>query len=142
MKVSAVGAAVGAGVGAVARAVVVMLNLGDHPFSLFVLPSAGIGVLVGLIAGGLGRPGLGALVGGVLSAVVFELFMLPCASLIGTFGSLTGHADAGSTFLRETVVYALEMGAAGALAGGVGGLAGLRADRGEGKKKANEEPPR
>jgi hypothetical protein len=142
MKFSAVGAAVGAGIGAVARGAVVWLNLGDNPFSVFVLPSAGIGVLVGLIAGGLGRPGLGALVGGALSAVVFELFMLPCASLVGTFGSLSGHPGAGSTFLRETAIYALEMGVAGALAGGVGGLAGLLTDRAEGKTKANEEPPR
>jgi hypothetical protein len=127
MKISVRGALVGAAVGAVARSAVVLLNLGHDVSPLFVFPSAAIGLLVGLIAGATARPLVGAVVGALLSAIVFELFMLPCASLIGTFGDLTGNDGAQGEFLRKTAVYALEMGVAGFLAGGMGGWVGSRA---------------
>jgi len=133
MRISGTGAAVGAVIGAVARSVVVLINLGDGVPLVFILPSAAIGVLVGGIAGGTGRPLVGALVGAILSAVVFELFMLPCASLVGTFGNFTGAQDAERKFLRETLVYALEMGVAGAVAGAIGGLVG--------RAKSGPQPP-
>lgn len=124
MRISGKGALVGAGIGAAARSAVVLLNLGAGVPMIFVFPSAAIGLMVGLIGGGTGKPLLGSVLGGVLSAVVFELFMLPCASLIGTFGSFTGNNDASDKFLRDTFVYTLEMGVAGALAGGIGGWLG------------------
>lgn len=125
MRVSGKGALVGAGIGAVARAAVVSFNLGLEIPLVFMLPSAAIGLLVGAIAGALGRPWIGALVGAILSGVIFELFMLPCASMIGTFA---GDDQAKSVFLRSTVAYALQMAAAGALAGGIGGLVGQEKD--------------
>lgn len=129
MKFSGMGAIVGACLGALCRAVVVWANLGIGISITFVLPSASIGVLVGLIAGGTGRPLRGLLLGGILSGLIFELFMLPCASLIGTFGSLTGDASMQGEFLRRATLYALEMGLAGAVAGGLGALAGQAYDR-------------
>src|SRR5262249_60326596 len=101
-----------------------LLHLGAQVPLVFLLPTAVIGILVGSIAGSTGRPLRGALLGAVLSGVVFELFMLPCASVIGTFGSITGDRDAGGKFLRETLLYGLEMAVAGALAGGLGVLVG------------------
>ena len=133
MKISGTGAIVGAAIGAGARSAVVLLNLGDFVPLVFVLPSAAIGVLVGLIAGGMSKPLVGALVGALLSAVVFELFMLPCVSLIGTFGSITGEKNAAGDFLRKTVIYALEMGVAGALAGGIGSWMGSQSEKKERK---------
>jgi hypothetical protein len=124
MKVSGTGAAVGALVGCLARGSVVLLNLGNaaEMAPAVALPSAGIGVLVGALAGAVGRPLAGAAVGAVLSGVVFELFMCACASLVGTLNS-----KAGEVFLSQTLIYALEMAVAGAVAGGVGGLAGKAA---------------
>lgn len=133
MKISSTGAMVGAVIGAGARSAVVMLNLGEGVPPVFVLPSAAIGVLVGLIAGGMSKPLVGALVGALLSAIVFELFMLPCVSLIGTFGSIAGETNAAGNFLRNTVIYALEMGVAGALAGGIGGWIGSQSEQKERK---------
>jgi hypothetical protein len=129
MKISGTGAVVGAAIGAAARSGVVLLNLGEGVPMVFVLPSAAIGALVGLIAGGTAKPLVGALVGALLSAIVFELFMLPCASLIGTFGSITGDKNAERNFLGETLIYALEMGVAGLLAGGIGGWIGNQAEQ-------------
>ena len=83
------------------------------------LPSAGIGLLVGAIAGAVGRPLLGAAIGAILSGVVFEFFMFACASLIGVISQ-----KAGSDFLFQTLIYGTEMALAGAIAGAVGGLAG------------------
>jgi hypothetical protein len=144
MKISGTGALVGAAIGAGARSAVVLLNLGESVPLVFVLPSAAIGVLVGLIAGGTAKPLVGALVGAVLSAIVFELFMLPCASLIGTFGLIGGDKDAEGKFLRQTVIYALEMGVAGLVAGGIGGWIGSRADQAKRKvaKSAGESENR
>jgi hypothetical protein len=125
MKISPVGAGVGALVGCVGRSAVVLLNMpaGAVGEPMLALPSAGIGLLVGAIAGAFGRPVLGAGVGAVLSGVVFELFMFACASLIGSISQ-----RASSMFLSETLVYGLEMAAAGALAGGIGGLVGRASD--------------
>jgi len=84
----------------------------------FVIPSAVIGLLVGGIAGAAGKPLRGAALGAVLSGVVFELFMLPCISVIGLFSPETGRE-----FLHNTLPYALQMALAGAVAGGAGGAA-------------------
>jgi hypothetical protein len=119
MHISPRGAVVGAIVGAAARAAVVWLHLGPDVPRAFFVPSAAIGFLVGAIAGGLGRPVRGLIAGFVLSAIVFELLLMPCVSLLGTFGG----AAAKQEFLWDSVRYALEMGAAGALAGLAGGLA-------------------
>jgi hypothetical protein len=126
MRISGRGAFAGAGIGAVARGAVILCNLPHESFVVLALPSATIGVLVGAIAGSLGKPVIGTVLGAVLSAGVFELFMLPCASLLATFSELTGKNAAGD-FLQRTLVYALEMGLAGALAGGLGGLIGRSA---------------
>ena len=106
------------------RGAVVLLNFysAAHSLPVVALPSAGIGLLVGAIAGGLGRPLLGAAVGAILSGVIFEFFMFACASLLGHFEQ--GRGDA---FLGQTLVYGLEMAVAGAVAGGVGGLVGRAA---------------
>lgn len=141
MKVSLTGALVGAVIGAGARSAVLLLNLGQPGSLVFVLPSAAIGVLVGLIAGATARPLAGALIGAVLSAIVFELFMLPCASLIGTFGAFTGNKAAGADFLRQTLIYALEMGVAGLLAGGIGGWAGRRAQQAKTESTVTDNEP-
>ena len=120
MKISGTGALVGAAVGGIARAAVVASNIGEGLPWFFVLPSAAIGVLVGVIAGGMGKPLIGGLVGALLSAVVFEFFMLPCASLFGAVHGIAsgGKTDGESAFMQATLVYALEMGLAGFLAGG------------------------
>lgn len=119
MKISAEGAMIGALIGAIARSAVVFLHLGGNAPLAFFLPSAAIGILVGFIAGATGNPWRGAVVGALLSGVVFELFMLSCASLIGFISQK--HAE---DFLWSTAIYALEMGAAGLLAGGIGGWVG------------------
>lgn len=132
MQISATGAGVGAVVGAVGRALVVIGWLG--PAALIVaLPSAGIGLLVGAIAGGLGKPLRGALVGFLLSAFVFELFMFACASALGDVAQLWGEKDKGRMFLTEVLPYTLFMGLAGAAAGFIGGIVGR-----EGRK--NDQP--
>jgi hypothetical protein len=115
------GAVAGALVGGLARGAVVLLNFGTRPggFVPFALPSATIGLLVGGIAGAFCRPLLGAVVGAVLSGVVFELFMTAGASMLGYF-----NPQRGTDFMAETLIYGLEMAVAGALAGGVGGLIG------------------
>jgi hypothetical protein len=137
MKISAVGAGVGALIGCVARAAVVFVNLGpvEGPLTSIALPSAGIGLLTGAIAGAFGRPLLGAAVGAVLSGVVFELFMFACSSVIGSFS-----AKAGADFLSQTLIYGLEMAIAGAIAGGVGGLLGQAADTPSGPASRNLPP--
>jgi hypothetical protein len=123
MQISGSGAAVGALVGAAGRALVVLCWLGPGA-GIVALPSAGIGLLVGAIAGALGRPLRGALVGFLLSSVIFELFMFACASVIGDLGSAFGNQDAASKFLTEVLPYTLLMGVAGAVAGGIGGAVG------------------
>ena len=137
MQISPRGAAVGALVGAAARAAVVWLHLGPNVPKAFFVPSAVIGLLVGAIAGGLGRPVRGAVAGFVLSAVVFELFLMPCVSLLGAFGG----DNAGRRFWLESLRYALEMGMAGALAGVAGGLAAGGANRAHSSKASEETGP-
>ena len=123
MKVSLAGAGVGAVMGAIGRAAVVMYWIGG--VALWpVLPSAGIGLLVGAIAGAIAKPGKGALVGFVLSAFVFELFMLTCASFVGDIESVFGRSDSAKKFLMDALPYALLMGLAGAAAGAIGGKVG------------------
>jgi hypothetical protein len=138
MKISVTGALVGAAIGAVGRSVVMWLNLGQGVPQVFLLPSAAIGVLVGVIAGATAKPLVGALIGALLSAIVFELFMLPCASLVGTIGSMTGDKNAEGNFLQETVIYALEMGLAGFLAGGIGGWVGGNSEQRKRKLAASK----
>lgn len=126
MQVSGAGAGVGALVGAAGRALVVLCWLGPGAV-IFALPSAAIGLLVGAIAGALGKPVRGAIVGFVLSAVVFELFMFACASVLGDMGPIFGGKDAGTKFLTDVLPYTLLMGLAGAAAGGIGGAVGSAA---------------
>jgi hypothetical protein len=73
----------------------------------------------------------------LLSAVVFELFMLPCVSLIGMLDDVTGGQGAQGRFVQASLLYALQMGLAGALAGGIGSTAGWLKDR----RPPGEKPP-
>src|SRR5262249_34655846 len=117
MKISGLGAAVGAVVGCLARGAVVLLTMGEvnHLTLILSLPSTVMGLLVGAIAGAVGRPLLGALIGAVLSGIVFEMFMFACASVVRQISPQSADG-----FLSQTLIYGLEMTAAGALAGGVG----------------------
>ena len=128
LTISATGALVGALICAAGRAGVVMLNIGEAgTLAILVsLASAAIGLLVGAIAGAFANPLKAALVGAMLSGVIFELFMLPCAHLFGTFGDVIGKVDAGKNFLISTWPYFLEMAGVGAIAGAIGGLVGKR----------------
>lgn len=111
------GIMVGAMVGFIARGMVVGLNLPDNGvLILLALPSAVIGALVGGIAGATAKPIRGAIVGAVLSGLVFEFFVIAVTGLFG--GAERGVA--------ETFVYALQMALAGAIAGGLGGLVGMQ----------------
>lgn len=123
MRFSGVGAAVGAVVGAAARGTIVLWHLGDAATQIpaLLIPSATIGLLVGGIAGATGKPLRGAVVGAILSGLVFEVFMLPCVSIIGLLFSQSDSTE----FWRGSLSYALEMALAGAVAGGVGGGIGL-----------------
>ena len=71
------------------------------------------------MAGAVGKPLLGPGVGAVLSGLVFELFAVACASLIGAFDQKVG-----ANFLAHTLIYGLEMAFAGGLAGAAGGFGG------------------
>jgi hypothetical protein len=140
MGISGTGAVVGALVGGIARGSVVLLNIESASEGLWrmALPSAGIGLVVGAIAGAVGRPLPGAVVGAVLSGVVFELFMCAFASIIGVFSPKTGDE-----FFLATLRIGLEMAAAGAVAGGVGGwvgkLSGGKAPLAEGDERRTRE---
>ena len=123
MQISVAGAGVGALVGAVGRALVVCCWFGTN-VGILAVPSAGIGLLVGMIAGSLGKPVRGAILGFVLSAFVFELFMCACASVLGEIVAIAGDQDAGTKFLTKVLPYTLLMGVAGAAAGGIGGAVG------------------
>ena len=122
MRISIIGALIGAMVGAIARSAVVLYMVGaTNPVVFY--PSAMIGVLIGAIAGAIARPLWSAVLGAVLSGFIFELFMLPCATLVGTWGKVMGKDHAQSDFLSETLPHMLLMALAGALAGGIGALA-------------------
>jgi hypothetical protein len=125
MQISGTGDGVCALVGAGGRALVVLCWLGPGA-GIIALPSAAIGLLVGAIAGALGRLVRGAVVGFVLSAVIFELFMFACASALGDLSGIFGHKDAANKFLAEVLPYSLLMGLAGAAAGGIGGAVAMR----------------
>jgi len=127
-RISLIGALTGALVCAFGRAGVVLLNIGEAGTVavLVSLASAAIGLLVGAIAGAFAKPVKGALIGAILSGIIFELFMLPCAHLFGTVGEFFGNQDLGRDFLVSTLPYFLEMAAAGAIAGTIGGLVGKR----------------
>jgi hypothetical protein len=116
MKIS--GARVGALVGFFGMGAVILLNLGPYPLALLVaLISAGIGLMVGFIAGEQGKPLPGAAVGFILSGVAFTLFWFTCAPFIFPFDA--GRED--KDFLWSLLVFGLEMAVAGAVAGGIGG---------------------
>jgi hypothetical protein len=117
MRLSREGAGVGAIVCFLARGAVVGLNFGFFGLNGMpvALPSASVGLLIGAIAGGLGRPVVGAAVGAVLSGMIFESFLC----VIGSGFWASQHQ-----LLSDTWIYALEMAAAGAIAGGAGGLVG------------------
>ena len=140
-RVSLIGALTGAVICAMGRAGVVMLNIGEAgELALAVsAASAGIGLLVGAIAGAFGEPIKGAIVGALLSGLIFELFMLPCATLFGTVGDVFGNQGAGRTFLISTWPYFLEMAAAGALGGAIGGFAGQFHSASKAKSAAGKE---
>ena len=126
MKISGIGALVGAVTCAAARSAVILFHLGDlaKVQPAFVVPSATIGMLVGAIAGAAGKPVRGAVVGAVLSGVVFEVLMLPCVSLIGLFSPV-----ASEDFFRGTLLYGLQMAGAGAIGGALGGGVGRLRER-------------
>lgn len=124
MRISVEGALVGAGVGALGRALVVFAFVG--PIIIIALPSAGIGLLVGAIAGALGKPLYGALLGFMLSAFVFELFMFACASALGAIGKVLGDNKIQMDFLTHMLPYMLLMGLAGSAAGALGGMVGQK----------------
>lgn len=136
MQISGKGAAVGAFVGFLARGAVVLLNVppDTRALAFLALPSAVIGALVGAMAGASGRPVRGAILGAILSGVVFEAFMLSCASVIGSFSQ-----PAGPDFLMSTFRYALQMTVAGALAGFAGGAAGTPS-RASDVARSNDKP--
>jgi hypothetical protein len=124
MRISLEGAATGAAVTALGRALVMIGWLGWDLGSFLALPSAGIGLLVGAIAGAIGKPVHGAVAGFFLSALIFELFSWSCASGFNLFGSLVGEQQAGREILLRLLPYMLLMGVAGAVGGGIGGLVG------------------
>ncbi|QDS95089.1 hypothetical protein FF011L_38730 [Roseimaritima multifibrata] len=123
LRVSPTGAIVGAVICAIGRSLVVVWALGE-PAWIFMFPSAGIGLLVGAISGSIGRPLLSAIIGALLSAIVFEFFLVPCVSLVGVFGNSTGNNDAASDFMFSTLKYLIGMAVAGGIGGGVGGAVG------------------
>ncbi len=113
-RLSLVGACVGASVGGVARAALAAYHLTDaRQLGALVLITAGIGILIGAVAGLSGKPVSGAVIGAVLSLVVY-LGNLQVIGLLALLG-------AGS------VPSLLEALASGALAGGIGGAAGQMA---------------
>ncbi|HBE70132.1 MAG TPA: hypothetical protein DDW52_18445 [Planctomycetaceae bacterium] len=123
LRISVIGAIVGAIGCAIGRSLVVYSAI-QKPALILMLPSAGIGMLVGAISGAIGRPLISAVTGALLSAFVFELFLLPCASLIGTLGEISGNANADSDFIRSTLKYLIGMAVAGGVGGGIGGAMG------------------
>jgi hypothetical protein len=114
---------VGAIAGGLARGVVVAFHVGVSSLWL-AFPSAGIGALVGAIAGATGRPGKGAIVGATLSALIFGLVIMTASRLLDLVGTAVGEAGAGGPFLAWSLPYFLQMAVAGAIGGSIGGAAG------------------
>ena len=112
-----IGALVGGVVGALVRGGFTFYNLraGGELGLLAAMPSAGIGFLCGAVAGGFCRAWMGALLGAVLSAGVFALFLLPFAYVFSVerVGDFTWY-------------YLIQRAVAGAVAGGIGGWIGGR----------------
>jgi hypothetical protein len=92
--------------------------------SLALLPSAGIGLLCGAIAGAFGRPAFGSALGAALSAGVFALFVLPFSCCLSAFQVEKLVWDFSSLFFVQKAI-------AGALAGGVGGFVGRLSAQGD-----------
>ncbi len=129
------GGLVGALLGALIRGGITLFHLsGGEAFGVLgSLPSAGIGFLCGAIAGATCRAWLGALVGGVLSAGVFGLFVIPVAYLFSQFNA----ADAVTEFTWPLFI---QKAIAGAVAGGVGAFVGRWIVTGEQKKQVLSSP--
>lgn len=111
-RVSLVGAGAGALLGGISRAVLAALHLSDTSRQAIpvVLTAVVIGIVIGALAGATGRPLLGATVGAVLSTVVF-VGVLPLVGLLHLLGA-------------GTIPSLLEVVAAGAIPGGIGGAVG------------------
>ncbi len=136
IRISPLGAVVGAFTCAIARSLVVYWAT-QQPALILMLPSAAIGFLVGAIAGAIGRPIVSAAIGAILSAVVFELFLLPCVSMVGIFGDITGNANLESDFIHSALKYLIGMAVAGGIGGGIGGAVGQFT--GDVPKEANDD---
>ena len=113
-RLSMTGAAAGAVVGGISRGAIAAVHLTDTSGDLgqLVLIAAALGIVIGGLAGATGRPLLGAVVGAALSGVVFAATV----SVVWIF-ALVGAG---------TLPRLLEILAAGALAGGIGGAVGCR----------------
>jgi hypothetical protein len=130
------GGLVGGLVGFLVRGGITFYNLrgGAELGFLASLPSGGIGFLCGAIAGAFCRPWLGALLGTVLSAGVFGLFLLPFSYFFSLFLAASTVVDFTSFFLQKAI--------AGAIAGGVGGYVGSLIVASENNTRQPwEEPP-
>lgn len=114
-----IGGFVGALIGTLVRGGITFyhLRVGEAFGLLASLPSAGIGFLCGAIAGCWCRGWTGALIGALLSAGMFGLFVLPCAYVFAQFNA----ADKVTEFTWPLFV---QKAIAGGIAGGVGGLVG------------------
>ncbi len=112
-----VGASVGALVGAITRAGMAALHLAPsiQDPALVVLIAAVMGIITGAPAGAIGKPLLGAIAGAILSVLAF-LVNLPIVMFFHFLGALTTPS-------------LLEVIAAGAIAGGIGGAAAQMAAR-------------
>jgi hypothetical protein len=113
-RLSVTGAAAWAVVGGVSRAAIAAVHITDSSGDLrqLVLIAAAIGVVIGALAGATGRPLLGTAVGAALAGVVF----------IVTLSAVWMFALIGAGTLPSL----LEILAAGALAGGIGGAVGRK----------------
>ncbi len=111
---SLVGACVGAVVGGISRAAVAYYHLTttNQDPALVVLIASVIGIIIGALAGVIGKPLLGAAAGALL-AVLFFLVNLPIVMFFQFLGALTAPSF-------------LEVVGTGALAGAIGGAVGGR----------------
>ncbi len=120
-RISWIGLGVGAVVGGFTRVLLAVLHypalLGDQ-FPLILLPAI-VGIVIGGVAGGTGRIGLGTAVGTGLS-ILFYLGSLLLVGLLAFFGAAT----------LPTLWEVLAVGAVpGAIGGAVGQIAGKRTGR-------------
>jgi hypothetical protein len=129
MSSRAVGMVVGAAVGAVGRALVTSLHLtAPAQGTVLLLTTAAVaGLLIGVLAGLPGKPLMGAVVGVVVSALLY-LGTLPVVMLFHLLGTLVAPS-------------LLEVTAVGALAGVAAGLASQwAARRGRSQTSARHSP--